>query len=156
MNDNLLNNTSTGSLAKVMNNSLRNMSPYCNELSRSFKKSNISNGLFYKNKNMQLQSNQLSSSGSTRNNIQFSKIVRENKLNFSNNRTKESTTGSPGGKNGYRASLQNEQVFSSFGSKGSGVESQSINKGQDIDTPEELHFFYVNMFQSGKNLGDKF
>lgn len=133
------------------------LAKYYNDLSKSFKKNtpSTSSGLHRKtnSKNFQTDSNQLNLSSSTRNNnLAFRKMNRENKNTFSNLGTKET-------------SLQSsEQVFSSFGSKTSMTNNknyteytkESISKNKDIDTPEELHFFYVHVFQHGKDLENKF
>ena len=93
--------------------------------------------------------------------IIFRKINKDTKISSSDNGTKESSSGSSAAMNTYNTknSLQNDKLLTTFAPKS----IENINKdiiphnfNININSPEELHFFYVHIFKHGKNMENNF
>ena len=124
-------NISTNSFTEHLNNPLTQSSTSVNNIKV------IYNQLYKRVKNQKSQSG-------TSNNIitQNKKVINANSIN--SNEQIVSTQSSI-----------NKKITKSINSNESNKDNE-INNIKSIDTPEELHFFYINILQNGKEVEGKF
>lgn len=145
--------SSIGKQSNKNNNSLRNIKMYYSEISNHLKKENQSQlsesnhpNIIKVNSNINKADNGTSGSNMQNycENVSFKDNKGLNQLQPSTKATKESTDNS--------MKANNQTSPSSYFNMYTNLNMNKNSRTNEINTPEELHYFYVNILQNGKEI----